>query len=237
MCEINAYPHRTSGGRLIIFLNATADNTEAPEGIPEWIEAVGDPVAMKDLLALSLALDYDREGGSPDQPQTEIGALRAQAKPYGDSTATGQTTAAAEELADRCVEFLNRMTCYKTANCAVAMPPSDPSKEYNLPRYLAARIAGKLGIEDLTNHVRTVEKRDSIKGVPLADKLDTLLGTIEVDPDVFGGKRVLLVDDLYQSGVSMNYCGLMLLNAGAQKIFGLACEKTCRNDDNVGARM
>jgi len=27
-----------------------------------------------------------------------------------------------------------------------------------------------------------------------------------------------------------------LLQAGARKIFGLACEKTCRNDDNVGGR-
>lgn len=58
-----------------------------------------------------------------------------------------------------------------------------------------------------------------------------------MDKDVFTGKRVLLVDDLYQSGVSMNYCGLLLLNAGASKIFGLACEKACRNDDNVGGRI
>lgn len=35
----------------------------------------------------------------------------------------------------------------------------------------------------------------------------------------------------------MNWVGMELLNAGARKVFGLACEKTCRNDDNVrGAR-
>jgi hypothetical protein len=33
------------------------------------------------------------------------------------------------------------------------------------------------------------------------------------------------------------YCGLLLLEAGAKKIFGLACEKTCRNDDNVGGKI
>jgi predicted amidophosphoribosyltransferase len=59
---------------------------------------------------------------------------------------------------------------------------------------------------------------------------------MELDDGVFTGKRVLLVDDLYQSGISMNYCALLLLRAGAKKVFGLACEKTCRNDDNVAGR-
>ena len=45
-----------------------------------------------------------------------------------------------------------------------------------------------------------------------------------------------LVDDLYQSGVSMNYVAILLLEAGARKVFGLACEKTCSNDDNVSRR-
>jgi predicted amidophosphoribosyltransferase len=54
---------------------------------------------------------------------------------------------------------------------------------------------------------------------------------------IFTNKPVLLLDDLYQSEVSMNYCALLLLQAGAKKIFGLACEKTCRNDGNVGGKI
>src|SRR5450432_2303552 len=192
---------------------------------------------MKDFLAISFALDYDREGGSPTLPQTEIGLLRAQAKPFGGSAATSQTKKAAEKLAERCVEFLSVMTCYKSAHCIVAMPPSDPTKQYNLPRYLAERISEATGLENFTKHVRTIEPRASIKGVAVKAKVDTLLGTIAVAEDVFKGKHVILVDDLYQSGTSVNYCGLMILGAGAKKIFGLACEKTCRNDDNVGGRM
>ena len=170
-------------------------------------------------------------------PQTDVGALRAQAKPYGSQVATQQTTTAADQLVDRCVAFLNEMTCYKSADCIVAMPPSDPAKQYNLPRHLAKQVAAKWGREDLTEHIRTIKARDSIKGVSLAGKLDTLLGTIQVDAGVFDNRQVLLIDDLYQSGISMNYCGLLLLRAGARKILGLACEKTCRNDDNVGGRI
>jgi predicted amidophosphoribosyltransferase len=102
---------------------------------------------------------------------------------------------------------------------------------------MAAQIAARLGLEDLSKNVRTIKARSSIKAVPLTQKLDTLLGTIEVGAGVFDGKHVLLIDDLYQSGISLNYCAFLLLQAGAKKIFGLACEKTCRNDDNVSGRI
>ncbi len=237
MCVTNTHPFDASAGRLCLFLRGTGSDTEPPAEVTEWLETVGKYVAMKDFLALSFALDYEREGGNPKRAQTKIGALRAQAKPYGSQTATKGTTAAADALVELCLSFLKEMSCYKSSNCVVAMPPSDPVKEYNLPRYLATRIAEEWGRENLSRHVQTIKKRNSIKNVPLGQKLGTLLGTMRVDSDVFDGKRVLLIDDLYQSGISMNYCALLLLKAGARKIFGLACEKTCRNDDNISGRI
>lgn len=234
MCEVNAYAHEARGGRLCIFLNGTEGDDEPPSQVLDWIDIVREPVAMKDYLAISFALDYEREGGNPEKEQTKIGALRAQAKPYGSNVATAETKRAAEQLAQYCVEFLEKMTCYGSADCVVAMPPSDPAKEYNLPRYLAKQIAAQLKLEDMTKYVTTVEARGSLKGLRLSDKLGALVGTVEVKPKVFADRHVLIVDDLYQSGTSLNYCGYLLLKAGAEKIFGLACEKTCRNDDNVG---
>jgi len=224
-------------GVVTIYLQGTEGEEEAPRCVQQWVDVVGRYVAMRDFLALSFALDFEREGGDPNRPQTEVGALRARAKPYGGQLAIKQTTAAADQLVDRCLTFLKEMTCYKSANCVVAMPPSDPAKKYNLPRYMADQISVKWKRKDLTKHVRTMEKRHSIKEVSLADKLDTLVGTVEVDEVNFKGKHVLLIDDLYQSGTSMNYCALLLLRAGARKVFGLACEKTCRNDDNLRGKM
>lgn len=236
MCETQAWPHVARNGRLCLYLKGIEWEAGPPQEVHDWIAKVGKYVAMKDMLALSFALDYEREAGNPDRFQTAIGSLRAQAKPYGGQETTAGTTAAADGLVERCLAFLKEMTCYKSANCVVAMPPSNPTKKYNLPRYLAAQIASKLGLEDLSEHVRTVTARNSIKAVRLEEKLDMLLGTIKVDADVFSKKHVLLIDDLYQSGISMNYCALLLLEAGALKTFGLACEKTCRNDDNVSRR-
>jgi hypothetical protein len=236
MCDVRFYAYHGKEDRLVIFLNGTEGDAEPPAEAVEWVEKVGHPLAMKDFLAISFALDYDRHGGNPQKPQTEIGELRTQAKPYGGTAATKQTKEAADELVEHCVTFLSEMVCYSSADCIVAMPPSDPAKAFNLPRYLAKRIAEKWGREDLSKHV-TGKARNSIKEVPLGQKLDTLLGTITVADGIFQDRKVLLLDDLYQSGVSMNYCGFLLLQAGAKKIFGLTCEKTCRNDDNVGGKI
>lgn len=224
-------------GPVTTYLQGTGDQTEAPEAVQRWVEAVGKYVAMRDFLALSFALDYDRDCGNPAQPQTDVGLLRSQAKPYGNQNVTSETTAAADVLAERCLHFLGEMTCYRSATCVVAMPPSDPAKEYNLPRYLAQQIALKSERADLSQHARTTKVRGSLKAIEVQNKLDTLLGTIQIDPGVFDKKIVLLLDDLYQSGISMNYCALMLLRAGSSKVFGLACEKTCRNDDNISGRI
>ena len=63
------------------------------------------------------------------------------------------------------------------------------------------------------------------------DRLEHLKGTIEVDPNAFRDKIVLIVDDVYQSGTSMNYLAYLLQQAGAKAMFGLSCVKTLTNTD------
>jgi predicted amidophosphoribosyltransferase len=184
---------------------------------------------------LSFAIDYDREGGNPEAPQTRVGRLRSQAKPYGRE-ATEQTRKTADELADECLAALKKLTCYDSATCIVAMPPSNLDKPFDLPKYLAAHISEKLEKPDKSDKVRTIRTRPGSKEVSCEEKLPNIEGTVTVDGEAFKGEIVLLIDDLYQSGVSMNYVAMLLLEAGAKKIFGFSCEKTCSNDDNVSRR-
>jgi predicted amidophosphoribosyltransferase len=226
------YANRASGGRLQLWLNDTAGEDEPPADATTWVEAVGKYVALRDSLAISFAIDFTCVGGNPNDVKTIVATLRRAAKPYGTETANKEHRKAAKKLAEKCLAALNELSCYDVADCVVAIPPSDPEKEYNLPQCLAALISEKLGLEDLSESVVTVEKRESVKEAALSEKLLTLRGTIGVTPEVFQGRRVLLIDDLYQSGTTMNYCAQLLLEAGAEAILGLACEKTCRNDDN-----
>jgi hypothetical protein len=197
-----------------------------------WQSTVGQYVAIRDCLALSFALDFEHEDGDPNKPQTRIGALRYRAKTY-DRKSTDESLAAADLLVQECLSFLQSMTCYGAADAVVAMPPSRPDKPFDLPRHLAKGIAIEIGKADLSHHVVTVKERKPLKETILAEKLGVIQGTIAVGRGPFQGCTVLLVDDLYQSGISMNYVAMELLKAGARAVLGLACEKTCRNDDNM----
>ena len=208
---------------------------EPPEQVVKVCNILGRYVAIRDCLALSFALDYDHVDGCPTKPHSEVGRLRDLAKPRDGSLPTPENyKLGGKGLANMCLEFLEEMSCYKTADCVVAMPSSDPDKKFYLPRNLANIFSKKLGIPNLSEHVRTVKKRPSLKNTGIEDRLDQIQGTIHVDRGVFDAKRILLIDDVYQSGISINYVAMLLQEAGCSKIFGLACDKTCSNTDNIG---
>lgn len=94
---------------------------------------------------------------------------------------------------------------------------------------MSQRIGGR---EDLSHAVKKIYDTEEVKNLPLEKKLEVLKGSINVTSKV-QGRKLLLLDDLYQSGITMNYVAMLLVDAGAKKVYGLACEKTCSNDDNI----
>jgi Phosphoribosyl transferase domain len=209
--------------------NMTSNQLQA---VGEWATIVSSVVALRDFLRVSFALDYTRQGGGPEQELTEIAKLRQTAKLYGDSDDPSTTTrAAALALADQCIKFTQESKSYFSVNAVVSVPRSDPSKIYSLPGIIADRISHDLGIEDLSDSIKTLQRRREMKDTPAAERLQELMGTIGVDRAAVKGKRILIVDDLYQSGTTMNYVGMLLLEAGAACVYGLSCEKTCSNQD------
>lgn len=234
MCvDVAHYAHTTEENRCCIFLNSSQDDEgESVRKAKAWIQTVGEYIAIRDCLALSYALDYTfvTQGGIQGG-RTEVGDLCRRAKLYeGDRS---YDLRAADQLAERLVSFLREMDCYDSADCVVAMPSSLPKKTFDLPRYLAGKIASATEKENLCEGVRTVKQRKRLGKLPVDEKLNALKGTVHADGKEFTGKTVLIVDDLYQSGTSLNYVAMLLLAAGAKKVFGLACEKTLTNDDNI----
>ena len=60
-----------------------------------------------------------------------------------------------------------------------------------------------------------------------------LVGSVTVEKAKVSDRSIVVVDDLYQSGLTINYIAEELRAAGAKEVFGLAAVKTLRNDDNV----
>lgn len=49
----------------------------------------------------------------------------------------------------------------------------------------------------------------------------------------FKGKKVILLDDKYQSGTTAQFVASRLYEAGAAEVHGLFCVKTWRDTDNT----
>lgn len=201
--------------------------------IKEYFESIKGCVAIRDCLPISFAIDFERETGNPDLEQTEIGEIRSRAKPYGTKTVSKHHYSAADELAEKTIEFIKKVRFYSNLDTIIGMPPSDPKKKYKLTHYLADKISKKLGYRDLSHLVEKLHKTTEAKSLPVTKKLEAITGSVNVSKKI-SGRKILLLDDLYQSGITMNYVAMLILNKGAEKVYGLACEKTCRNDDNTG---
>jgi len=199
--------------------------------VEKWLASMSRFVVCRDLLAVSMAVDFDRERGDPSQPQTLVAQLRARAKPY-DHEPTDDCYAAATHLAAELLQLVEVVEAYSAAELIVSMPPSSPAKAYDLPRLLAGQLAARWNKPDGGRVIRTTTARRQVKNLPLSKKLDALEGTFEIEVEPVRGRTVLVVDDLYQSGASMNFVAMKLLELGARAVLGLAAEKTCRNDDN-----
>lgn len=234
MCDIDCNLMREGNGKCYTYLKN--DDEETFETIYQWINNIGQYVVLRDLLALSFAIDYGYIDGNPNNDKTQIGKLRSKAKPY-ESTPTLETFESADKMFQACMRFISDIHCYNEVDAIVAMPPSKPDKIFDLPRYLVKKISGELGKPDLSYAVKTIHARPPIKNQETPEaKLKVLEGSVQVDQNIIQGKNILILDDLYQSGFSMNYVAMLLQEAGASKIFGLACEKTSRNDANPARR-
>ncbi|WP_337997668.1 hypothetical protein [Oleispirillum naphthae] len=192
--------------------------------IDTWCRGQGTRIFLRDCLDLSIALDQnlvDNESGT----YTHLGALEARAKNAPDE-------AALSELTDIIADQIRSLPGYRNAPFIAAVPPK-PGKTYDLPSVLAARVTASLGKEDLTPRFSFKEKKGTVKQLPVDQKWEAWESTgLELSPPIKGG-AVILVDDKYQSGTTLQFVASKLINAGADKVFGLCIVKTLRDTDNT----
>jgi predicted amidophosphoribosyltransferase len=126
----------------------------------------------------------------------------------------------------RTISFYN----YSDALCAV--PPS-PDKEWDLPTEIVAQLERLCGRANISASVAFTVPKRSVKTVSLGAKWDALeAGQLHVTAEV-RGKKVILIDDKYQSGTTAQFVASKLYEAGAEQVCGLFCIKTWRDTDNM----
>jgi hypothetical protein len=195
--------------------------------IEAWVRHQGTRVFLRDCLDLSVALDLNfvaDDDGAPDH--TPIGALEHRAK----STPDG---AAIEALVDRFCATINDLPYYADTKLIAAVPPR-PEKTYDLPTTLAERIASRMNLDNITPRFRFTGVKKSVKDLPLAQKWQAWEDAgLSLVPALQHEPSVILIDDKYQSGSTLQFVASRLRAAGAGPIFGLCAVKTWRDTDNA----
>lgn len=195
-------------------------STEELEKVTSFIRENSDVVFLRDLLDVSVALSLNYEDDR--KTHTTVGLLEKNAK-YGNNEQDIENLAA---LVD---EYLNNNPLYKNADCICAVPSTNVGED-NLPNKILGRLT-QFGGKNISGGLEWTSKTESLKDAAGTNKLEILKQSgfgISEDIDV-KGKNVVLVDDLYMSGTTLQYIAMKLKEAGAVKVFGLCIVKSLSN--------
>ncbi len=131
-------------------------------------------------------------------------------------------------LADLAAELINRQNLLRSSNFIVTVPPSFTSRPFDPISFLAERISLGTGIRwekgvikrtRITGQQKRIFNRDIKK-----ENVESTFGLN--NPLLIKDKRILLFDDLYASGSTINQISQILRQAKADKIFVLVLAKT-----------
>lgn len=185
-----------------------------------FIAQYKDIVFLRDTLDLSVALSmHEKE----PEVRTVLGEHEYQLK-Y--QSAQKDTTSDRDALTAEMQKRLEELPYFKLADYICAVPSSNP-----FMRDIIADLDG-FSFTDISDKVSWTDKNGSLKNVETAEeKLDMIQSwglTFDADLD-FKDKNVLLVDDMYYSGVTMQYIALKMKESGAKRVFGMALVKSLGN--------
>ena len=188
--------------------------------IESFIEEYRDLVFLRDTLDLSIALSMHE---SDPNVRTEFGEHEFRLKYRSEQEDTREDFNA---LLNEFQRRLESLPFFKEADYICAIPSSKD--------FLRNIIAGLKGFSfaDISDYVSWENKCCGLKNLKSKEeKLEMVQawGLRICEGIDLKGKTVLLVDDLYQSGVTMQYVAMCLKNAGAKHVFGIALVKSLGN--------
>ncbi len=176
------------------------------------------------------ALGWHSKPGKPGKPElTTLGQWVHLAKSYSRELESAGSLPAAGLIAEQMVEFVRRHPQYRTCSGIIAILPSNPEKHFDLPLILAELVAEDTNLPYLREALYKARPTAQMKYCfTLEDKWDNISGSIGVKAEWVKGKNLILIDDIFESGVTLGETAKVLHEAGALTIHGLVATKTLK---------
>lgn len=100
-------------------------------------------------------------------------------------------------------------------------------REFNQSLLLADQLSRQLKKPVSASHLIRAQATEPQTTLTRQERLRNLRQAFSVkQPDSFAGRRILLVDDVFTTGTTLNECAKVLLKAGAQSVFALTLART-----------
>lgn len=198
-------------------------NQEEFDKIQDFINKYNDIVFLRDCLDLSVALSmYDYYPEGEESPvRTVLGQHEYEVKYESDKK---DTSADMEALVSEMQSRLEQLPYFKLADCICAVPSSKP-----FMKEIISRLKG-FAFVDISSGVIWSNKTDEMKDAENAERKLALIESSNLSINVnVKGKTVLLIDDMYNSGVTMQYVAMKLKEAGAKRVLGMTLCKSLSN--------
>lgn len=188
--------------------------------LDNFLKMLTNVVCIEDELAASFALGYHFHTSYEGEGRTAVGDKVYKAKPY-KARVNQQHIENADVLAIWYKSFISRHPLYQQADYVVPVP-GKPDKYFDLPSYIATTICRDLHMVDGSDYIMRIKETKSQKDVPLDKRQENVQDAFAVKSDApFYGKSVIIVDDIYDTGSTINELGRLLKEAGAT-VYGLA---------------
>ena len=206
-----------------MFINHIQSNDETM--IKNFLEYLKVVVFIQSSLLQTFAIDmHTLETG---REKTQMGNLVRYAKSYRPHETPNMANV--NKLIEIFADFIQKHPSYIRADIIIPVPPSRPDK-FNLPSYLSrelANILNKINGEDIVKKVKTTRPMKDLQSFD--EKYNEVRGAFEVSQiEAVAGKRVILLDDICQSGATLQEVASVLKQAGAT-VLGLVATKTLRD--------
>jgi predicted amidophosphoribosyltransferase len=168
------------------------------------------------------ALDFHSRFSGADHDRSEVGELAYLYKYRGGRHL-------ARELAARWAELLAAHPELPRPDAVIPIPPST-AREFDPVTALAQALAAQLSIPALADTlVKTRTTKPQKEMTALAQKQANVAGAFALKGDM-RGKRLILVDDLYDSGATLAEAARVLARAGVTSLVVLTLTKTIHAD-------
>ena len=130
--------------------------------------------------------------------------------------------AVVDELAETAATFVEKWNV--DLSIVVPVPPTITGRRVQPVVLVGEQLAKLLKLEWAPEAVRKTKKTLPMKDIPTAaEKRAALDGAFLANSEIVGGKNVLLFDDLFQSGTTMNAVTEALFDSGkAARVYALA---------------